>query len=202
VSKGGQHAPGIMSKKWLWGYCLASFLLIIPPTVNAIAYATEQLTFDKANWQIIERVKNLPANSRLFLNIPPEVEYFYEFQLFVGQIYDRPDIRIKPYQPLMPLPPGQDIYIANLVFLNQILPRVRALNGPDVIEWGRNLEGVTKDSKLIYTTRLRKPVVDVGLHRTLSFLGIGDMIGNSDRTVLTATTIVYGWDLWKYSPSK
>lgn len=189
----------ISNRNWLYVFCVASLILLLPAGFNATAYATEQLVFDRANWQIIEQVIKLPTNSQLFLTIPSEDEYFYEFQLFVRQIYNRSDIKIEPYQSIIQLSTGQDIYMASPVFLRQILPRVRALNGPDVIIWGRSLRGLTRDSKLIYSTRLVKPIVDIGLHRMLSFLGVGDLIGNSNRTVVIATPVIYGWDLWKYS---
>jgi hypothetical protein len=202
ISKNFQNISGITSKKWLWVCCVITFLLIIPPAVNAIAYATEQLTFDKANWKIIEQVKSLPANSQLLINIPSEVEYFYEFQLYVSQICGRPDIKIKSYQPSYPLPPGEDIYIASPNYSQQVLPAVRALNALDVIAWGESLDHLTKQSELIHSIRIRRPIVDIGLHRILSFLQIYDLMGHSNRPIFVSITLDYGWDLWKYSPSK
>src|SRR5215216_207374 len=201
-SKNSPYMPVTISRKWLWGCCITASLLVIPPAINANAYAKEQLTFDKANWQIVEQVRSLPANSQLFLNIPPEAEYFYEFQLYVSEIYGRPDIKIKACQPLISLPSGKDIYVASPIFLYQVLPRVRALNGPSIIEWRQSLNGLIEGSELIYSTRIRGPVLDIGFHRMLSFLKIGDMIGDSDRNMFVATTIDYGWDLWKYSSSE
>jgi hypothetical protein len=183
-------------------FCVASLLLFIPPTLNAAAYATEQLVFDRANWQLVEQVTKLPKNSRLLVNLPSQHEYFFELGLFVGPILNRTDISIEAYQPQMVLDHEQDIYLASPAFVNQVLPRVRALNGLDVIESGRSLKNMTRDSELIYSTRIKRPVVDIGFHRILSFLKIGDMIGNSNRNVFVSTVINYGWDLWKYSSSK
>lgn len=190
------------SKLLIWGCCLAAFLLFLPSAINATAYGTEQLTFDRANWQIVEQVKELPANSNLFINVPSSLEYFYELELYVSEIYDRPDIKIMSYQPPVSLPSGDNIYIASPIFLNQVLPRVRALNGPNIIEWGRSLDGIVGTSELVYSTRIRRPVLDIGLHRILSLFEIGDMIGDSDRDVVVLTTMDYGWDLWKYSSPK
>src|SRR5688572_13202757 len=194
--------PRMVDGYSLSALCVASVLLMIPPAFNATAYATEQLVFDRANWQLVEQVAELPKNSRLLVNLPSHNEYFTEIGLFVGQILNRTDISIEAYQPPILLNHEQDIYLASPVFINQILPRVRALNGNDVIEWGRDLKNITDNPELIYSTRIRRPLVDIGFHRMLSFLNIGDMIGNSDRDVFMFTSISYGWDLWKYSFSR
>jgi hypothetical protein len=194
--------PRMANRYWLSALCVASLVLMIPPAFNATAYATEQLVFDRANWQFVEQVAELPKNSRLLVNLPSQHEYFFEIGLFVGPILNRADISIEAYQPHMVLDHEQDVYLASPVFINQVLPRVRALNDFDVIEWRRSLKNITDNSELIYSTRIRRLVVDIGFHRVLSFLKIGDMIGNSDRNVFESTIIDYGWELWKYSSSK
>lgn len=192
----------VTNRNWLVLLCMISIVLLVPSLFNATAYASEQLIFDRANWEIVEQFRNLPPNSRLFLTIPPQEEYFYQIQLFMSQILNRSDVKIEQYQPSVPLPSGEDIYIASPFFFEQVLPRVRAINGPDVAAWEESVAGISEDCRLVYTTELKWTVIDIGLHRMLSFLGVGDMIGDSDRSMLTVTNIVYGWKLWKYSPSK
>lgn len=184
------------------GLAVASLLLIIPPVSNATAYATEQLIFDQANWQLVEQVVKLPRNSPLLVNLPAEHEYMFEIGLFVGPILNRSDISVEAYQPNLLSAYSQEIYIASPIFNNQVLPQVRALNSPDVIKSERSIRNLTDKSELIYSTRIKRQVVDIGLHRLLSNWGIGDLIGNSDRDMFVSTTIDYGWDLWKYPPSK
>lgn len=81
---------------FLW---LISFAFIIPSAFNAVAFGTEQLIFDRANWQMLEQVIKLPQNSQLVVNLSDQDEYFYEIKLFVNQILNRPDILIEAYQP-------------------------------------------------------------------------------------------------------
>ena len=209
LSEGGSHPEmdieknrpiaGTVPKNWLFLLCAISFLLLIPPTANATAYATEQLVFDRANWQLLEQVVKLPKDSQLLVNLPSQEEYFYEIKILVGEVLHRPDISIEAYQPPMALNHQPNIYLANPVFMNQILPRVRGLNGPDVIEWGRCVEDNKDSSRKIFSTRLQRRVLDIGLHRLLVFLHSSDMIGYSDRGIVVKTSIIYGWDLWKLS---
>jgi hypothetical protein len=174
--------------------------LAIPSAINATAYATEQLTIDKANWQFVEQVSKLPPNSRLIINIPEEMEYFYEIQLFIGRILDRPDIQIKSYHVPVEQKPGQSIYIASPYFINQVLPSVRSIDSKSVEKFRQDLAPAVQDLDIIYSSRIEGPILDIGLHRLLFFLDTGDMMGYSARDIVESTTLVYGWDLWEYSP--
>ena len=188
----------IINRIGLYALCITSFVLLIPPVFNATTYATEQLVFDRANWQFIEQVVKLPLNSRVLVNLPSREEYFFEVGLFVQKILNRPDISIEAYQPPILLDKEQNIYLASPIFINQVLPRVRALHGIGVMEWRGCLKGMTDDSMKVFSVRVERPFVDIGLHRLLVFLNGSDMIGYSNRDIIARTSIIYGWDLWRF----
>jgi hypothetical protein len=185
---------------WVRVYCIATIILAVPPVINASAYAAAQLTLDKANWQFVEQASKLPPNSRLLINIPAEMEYFYEIQLFVGRILDRPDISIESFQTPVLLNPDQATYIASPFFDNQVYPSVRSIVEMSVDESRNAMIPVIDNSQMIYSDRIARPIFDIGLHRILFFMDGSDMMGYSERDIFTITTLVYGWDLWEYSP--
>lgn len=199
-SKKLQFATLPSNRNWIRFLFATAVILAIPSAINATAYATEQLTIDKANWQFVEQVSKLPPNSRLIINIPEEMEYFYEIQLFIGRILDRPDIQIKSYHVPVEQKPGQSIYIASPYFINQVLPSVRSIDSKSVEKFRQDLAPAVQDLDIIYSSRIEGPILDIGLHRLLFFLDTGDMMGYSARDIVESTTLVYGWDLWEYSP--
>lgn len=183
-------------------FFVASLLLFLPSGINAIAFASEQLILDRANWRLVESITKLPSKSRLYINLPEQVEYTFEIQLFVNKILNRPDISVLPYRPPIYHQPDESSYLANLVFQGQILPSVRALHGPTVTAWGLCLQDADLNpNKTHFSTRISRPILDVGLHRLLSFLKVGDMVGQSDRGILTISMLSYGWDVWELAPN-
>lgn len=193
---------GAAHRTALAAFCIIALLSILPSAFNAAAYGTEQLMYDRANWQFLEQLTRLPKNSRLFLNLPPHHEYFIETKRYARSILNRGDLRIEALQPPMTLTAGPAVYVASPVFPSQVLPQVRALNSPDIVESRRHLGALFQNSKLIYSDTIKRPLIDIGFHRLLSSLRIGDMIGFSKRTVFVFTTLEYGWEIWKYPTSR
>jgi hypothetical protein len=103
-------AQRVTHPRWLHILSLTAMLLFAPSAINAAAFATEQLTIDEGNWQLIQQVVKLGQNSRVIVNLPKSEEYSLEIRLFVNQILKRPDITIETYDPPIQPGNGKDIY--------------------------------------------------------------------------------------------
>lgn len=182
----------------LLGSVIITSLLIVPPVLNTYAYAAEQLTFDRANDRFIRRVIKLPQGSVLYIDLPEKVEYFSEIKLLVGQIYNRKDLIVKPYQPFITTDNNIKTYIASPIYLNQVLPRVRAMNGPDIATWRACIDKELFNSHTIFATRINIPIIDIGLHRILFHSTWNDLIGFSDRKIIENKEMTYGWDIVEF----
>jgi hypothetical protein len=192
----------VLQRLGLVVFTVLSALLFVPSLVNARAFAVEQLTYDKANWQLVEKAAQLPPNSRLLINLPSQMEYFNEIRLHLNAILNRPDLQIEAYTPGIPPAAGQEIYLASLSINKHFLPQVRMVDEPNVSAWGRCLFELPNLGEKILSSQVKSRIIDIGLHRFFTFfIEPSDMIGNSERDVLLNFVFEYGWNLWKYDPA-
>jgi hypothetical protein len=182
---------------------LAALILIflLPPTINASAFATEQLSFDLANWRFINNMASLPTNSRLVINLPENIEYYYEIKLWIRELLKRDDLVIEGYQPPVQPSGQQNTYIATIVFANQILPSVRTYHAGLLSIWKTCLQNEADASHKVFSSKVIRPVFDIGLHRLLSFLKMGDLLG-VERPIFFYTKMTYGWEVTQLVPTK
>jgi len=184
-----------------WSVLVASGLLWLGATVNAIADARVQLTVDRSNADLVSFLAGLPSRSRVVVNTAVN-EYLIELPMHLSQIKRRSDIVVE-HVTRMP-PDGSssaDVFMVTAEMANKPGPTVRvALDEPGVKHDNAMLGAVlTGRAEPVYRAAQHTHLVEFAIHRLLCHVTASPFTDATycpaDRGVIDRRIFSYGWQV-------
>jgi hypothetical protein len=137
-------------KRWLSIAGLGlTLILLVGSLFNTLTNARVQLAVDSGNASMMAHlVQTAAPNSTIVVNFQDFTEYVSEMQTQFESVYNRPDLKLKMFNPSEPLPESAgDIYLVTAKVQNQPLLTVRM----GVIEesqdiWNKILQGFLQEN--------------------------------------------------------
>jgi hypothetical protein len=184
-----------------WSVLVASGLLWLASTVNAVADARVQLTVDRANAAVVDFLARLPTGSGVVVNTTLN-EYVIELPLHLSEVKRRPDLVVEHVAgPTLAEPVPAQLFVVTPHMANRPAPTVRIPLDETAVRHDHTILTALPAgrSELVYRAEEYTRLIEFGLHRLLCHMVVSRRLDAgycpNDRALIEYRPFLYGWEV-------
>jgi hypothetical protein len=189
--------------RWIGGLFFGFGLFLILMTIpNNVTNARLQLTVDRVNQQVLEKlVETLPKGSPLLINIHEQNEYVSEIDMWLRDVKGREDIEVFHYTPDVDeifTDEDSEIYILTPILENWFYPSVRmGVNDVATDRWNDHLKQLFSGRETIEYENIQSfRLLNIDSARLVCPLLQSVAYCDVPNTPMDSRRLYYGWKLY------